>query len=590
MSTQDGIRVAIRQAVDSVTARGLSAKRVVLGSIVLTVAVLTLVPLAFLVWTSLWAGYPGQLDGFVTFEHFRAVYLEGFFDIPDLFVNSLTIAIGMTLTGMAFGLTFAWLFVRTNLPTKGKMELVLLSGQAIPGYVYGIMYITAYGPDRGFFSVALADLLGIKSIPISIFNPWGIAFIAGINVVSTFYLLVVPALQDMDSALEGASRIHGASIIQTIRSITFPLIKPAILSAVITTFLYGMGEFAIVSFLGARRGFDVYATEIAGAIKSRFPAAHGEAAALALSLLLITIVFVYYYRQVTKRKEDFMTLTGQRTEPQTWDLGRWRLPLTVGLWIVLILVWVLPILALVATSLHTTWAGQIKPAQMTLTHYVTAFTNPELRGAFTNSVLVAVGSATLGTVLVVGLAYYTERTKARLRGFVDFLSLTPLAVPGIILGAGLISMFLWLGKLPFLNLYGTLMIIIIGSVIVFIPVSSRMALGNIVQIHKEMEEAARVAGASWLQQMREIFLPLFRNTTIVLWFFLAVHIFQLLSIPWMTYTSNTVVIPVKLFQLYMFEPQIALVAAISTIFIGMTMLLVVGMRFYGITFYELGQK
>jgi len=568
----------------------ISARQLVLGTVVCTVAVFTLVPLAFLLWTSVWSGYPGRLEGALTPAHFIAVYLEGFFDVGTLFVNSLTIAVGMTLTGMAFGLTFAWLLVRTNLPTKGPIELVLLSGQAIPGYIFAIMYITAYGPDRGFFSVAVADALGIETIPVSIFNPWVIAFVAGVNVVSTFYLLTVPALQDMDASFEEVSRIHGASIPETLRAVTFPLIKPAILSGVITTFLYGLGEFAIVSILGTRRGFDVYSTEISAAIRSRFPAAYGEAAALACSLLLVTIVLVYYYRQMTERKEDFMTLTAQRSDPQTWDLGRWRIPIAVGLWVGLFVVWILPILTLVATSLHTTWVGQIRPAQFTFVHYVTAVTSGELRAAFANSLFVSVGAATVGTVLVVGVAYYTERTSYRFRGVVDFLTLTPYAVPGIILGAGLISMFLWLDKLPLINLYGTLAIIILGCVIVFLPVTSRIAVGNIVQIHTELEESARLVGASWLQQMREIFLPLFRNTAVVLWFFIAVHVFQLLSIPWMTYTSDTVVVPVKLYQMYMFEPQIARVSAISTIIILLTLVAVLGLRSVGVTFYDLEHR
>lgn len=567
-----------------------STRQLVLWSVIATVGVLTLVPLLFLLWTSIWSGFPGQLDAVFTLDNFRAVYLEGFFDVPDLFLNSLTVAIGMTIVGIGIGLTFAWLFVRTDLPTKGGMELVLLSGQAIPGYVIGIMYITAYSPQTGFVPSLFEETLGIPFAPIDIFSPWGIAFVAGVNVVSTAYLLTVPALQDMDSALEEVSRIHGASLTQTIRSITLPLITPAILSAVLTTFLYGMGEFAIVSVLGSRRGFDVYSTEISGAIKSRFPAAYGEAAALAVSLLLVTAVLVWYYRTVTSRKEDYMTLTGKRSHSQTWNLGRWRLPITASLWLLLFVVWILPIAALVLTSVHSTWTGVIAPSQMTLTNYVTALTDEGLREAFVNSVVVAVGAATLGTVLVVGLAYYTERTRARFRGLVDMLSLTPLAVPGIIIGAGLIFTSLWASKLPFVNLYGTLLLIIIGSVIVFLPVSSRIAVGNIVQIHAELEEAARVAGASWLQQLREIFLPLFRNTTIVIWFFLLVHVFQLLSIAWMTHTADTVVIPVKLFRLYMYEPALALVSAISTIFVALTVLLVLGMRFYGITFYELGKR
>ncbi|KAB1197134.1 MULTISPECIES: iron ABC transporter permease [Haloferax] len=566
-------------------------KGVILGVVVAVVVGLTVVPLVFLLWTSVWSGYPGEFGARFTLENFRAVYLEGFFPVVELVANSLIVAVGMTGTGLVFGLGAAWLFVRTNLPTKGEMELVLLSCQTIPGYVYAIMYVTTYGADNGILATAVREAFGLASLPVDIFNPWAIAFIAGINVVPTFYLLTVPALQDMDPALEEVSRIHGASVRETVRSVTFPLIKPAILSGSIVIFLYGMGEFAVVSILGVRNGFDVYSTTIFTAIKGRFPAAYGQAAALACSLLLMMLVFVWYYRKVTSRKEDFMTLTGRRHNARVWDLGRWRWPLAAGIWALLLVVWVVPIVALVVTSLHVNWYGEVDLSQLTLAHYVTVLTDPQLRKAFVNSLLVAGGGATLGTVLVIGMAYYTERTKARLRGFVDFLSLTPLAVPGIITGAGLLFTFLWVGKIhPLLDWYGTLAIIIVGSVMVFLPMSSRIAVGNIVQIHDDLEEAARVAGASWLQGMREVFLPLFRNTAVVLWFFLAMHIVQLLSIPMMTYTSKTIVIPVKLFELYTYGSDITLVAAISSLFILLTVVFLIGLRLTGITFYELGQQ
>jgi len=283
-----------------------------------------------------------------------------------------------------------------------------------------------------------------------------------------------------------------------------------------------------------------------------------------------------------------MTLNGRTNRSQLWDLGKWRWPIAIALWAFLFVAWIVPILGLVASSVHVTWLGEIDPSNLTLSYYVEALTDPQLRTAFGNSVIVAVGGATLGTTLVVGLAYYTERTEGRFRGVVDFLSLTPLAVPGIIMGSSLLFTFLWIGKLhPVVNLYGTLAIIIIGCVVLFIPISSRIAIGNVVQIHASLEEAARLSGASWLAQMREVFLPLFRNTTIIIWFYLALNIFQLISIPVMTYTSKTIVIPVKLFQLYMFRPNIELVSAISAIFIGLTLVLILVMRHFGVRFYDM---
>lgn len=566
-------------------------KRVILGSIAFSIVLLTLVPLVFLLWTSLWSGFPGQFGATFTLENFVAVYREGAYDVVGLFASSLFIAIGMTAVAVSFGLLFAWLFTRTNLPTKGIMELVILSPYAVPVYIYAIMYIATYGPTHGVVSTYIIALLGVETAPYNIFSPWGIAFVVGIKAMTTVYLLTAPALQNMDPSLEEAGRVHGANIYTTIRSISFPLILPAILSALLVTFLRGLGEFSVVAILGAREGFDVYATAIWESVRLRAPPRYGEAAALAFSLLLVCVVLVWYYRKVTSRKEDFMTVTGQGYQAKTWDLGVWRWPIAVGLWTLLVIVWILPVLVMVLVSLHSVWTGQPDLSTLTVTHYWDALTVGRLRNAFTNSIIVSVVGASIGTVLVVGMAYYTERTEYRGRGIVDFLSLTPMAIPGIILGGSVLFTFLWAGNvIPWLNLYGTLWIIIIGSVIVFIPIASRIAVGNIVQVHSDLEESARVTGASWIQQMREVFLPLFKDTTAVIWFYFMIQIFHLLTIPIMTYQTGTEVIAVEVFVLYTREANIELVSAISTIFIGLTLLVLLVFRAAGITFYDLGRR
>ena len=563
-------------------------KRAILGAAVVSTAVLVLIPLVFLLWSSVWTGYPGDFSGAFTLEHYMSVYLQAAYDVLGLFSNSLFVAAGMALIAMGFGLGFAWLLTRTNLPTKGAMELVLISPYAVPVYIYAIMYIATYGPDNGLVMTHLMNLFGLETAPFDIFSPGGIVFIVGLNAVTTFYLLTAPALQNMDPALEEVSRIHGASLATTVRSISFPLILPAIVSAVLVTFLRGLGEFSVVAILGARDGFDVYATAIWASVNLRAPPQYGEAAALSFSLILITAVLVWYYRKLTARKEDFMTVTSRGTKPRTWDLGPWRWPIAGSLWVVLFVVWILPILVMVLVALHPVWHGFVDPSNMTLAQFAEAVTDSRLRRAFINSVIISVGGATLGTGLVITTAYFTERTEYRFRGLVEFLSLSPLAVPGIIMGTGLIFTSLWIGKLHgLLDIYGTLWIIMIGSIIVFIPVSSRIAVGNIVQIHAELEESARVFGASWVEQMREVLLPLFKNTTAVLWFYLLIHIFQLLTIPIMTYTTGTEVLPVTVFNLWTKSANLELVSAISTIFIGLTLAVLLAFRARGIAFYQI---
>jgi len=564
----------------------ITTERLFLGVGIGVVGFLVLSPVVFLVWTSLWSGWPGQFDASFTLQNYQAVYSS--IETYRLFLNSVLVGLGVTCIAGFFGLMFAWLMARTNIPTKGWMELVILSPYAIPSFMFAMMYITTFGPHSGLVTTALMDLFGLHSPPFSIYTPHWIVFIVGINSTTTFYLLTVPALQDMDATYEEVARIYGASPFQTLRSVTFPLIKPAILSAVLLTFIISLGEFAVVAILGAPEQFHVYATKIWLSITGTVPPQYGGAAALSMSLLAVTVVLVWYYRKITARTEAFMTISGEGYQTRQWDLGKWRWPITGALWCVLFVFWVLPLGVMALASLHDVWVGQIDLSALTLSHYADVFGSELVRRAFTNSLVIGIGGAILGTILVTFLAYYTERTEHRFRGFVDFLSLAPLAVPSIILGAAVVFTYLWLGKIhPLLDIYGTLWIIMLGSVVVFLPVTSRIAVGNIVQIHHELEESARIHGASWLQQIREVFLPLFRTTIGVILFYLFIHIFRLLTIPIMTYTRGTETVSVVIFLQWRNYADLEFVSAISVVFVGLMFVTIVVLRLSGLRFYQL---
>lgn len=563
-----------------------SSKGLVLGGSIAIVAYLVLLPVVFLIWTSFWSGYPGQFGASFTVANYIAVYTS--METFVLFFNSVIVAVGVTFVAGFFGLLFAWLFARTNLPTKGSLELVILAPYAVPSFVFAMMYISTFGPNMGLITTLTMDLFGLQSPPFDVYSPHWIVLIVGINSTTTFYLLTVPALQDMNASFEEVSRICGANTFEMIRHVTFPLIKPAILSAILLTFIISLGEFAVVAILGAPQQFHVYATKIWLAVTGTAPPQYGAAAALSMSLLLVTAVLVWYYRKVTARTKDFMTVTGEGYNPHQWDLGKWRWPLAGSLWVILLVFWILPMAVMILVSIHQPWLGTINLEALTFNHYVEVLTDEMVRRAFRNSLVIGVSGAVLGTCLVSALAYFTERTDYRFRGVADFLSLTPLAIPSIILGAAVLFTYLWIGRIHrFFDIYGTIWIIMIGSVIVFIPVTSRIAIGNIVQIHHELEESARVFGATWFQQIREVFLPLFKTTVGIIWFYLFIHIFRLLTVPIMTYRRGTETVSIVIFNQWVNHAALEFVSALSVVFVGVMLVTVVGLRLFGIRFYQL---
>lgn len=570
----------------TVREKSTSVRSIVLGIAVLIAFYLTISPLVFLLWTSVWSSFPGDIDGTFTLENFTAYFEPNTY---TLFINSFAVAIGMVIVALTFGLIFAWLFARTNLPTKSYMEIVILLPYAIPGFIYAIVYIFIYGPQVGFATNFIMNLFSMQSVPWDMYSIWGIIVVFGINSTTSTYLILVPAMRNMDPALEETARIHGGNLWNMLRSVTFPVLIPAIFSAFLVMFIRGLGEFSIVAILGVPDQFHVFSTKIWAAINLNSPPAYGYASALGISLLLILGILVWYYRKITARKEDFMTVTGSGYQPRQWDLGKWRWPIAGVLWVILIVFWVFPLILMVIVSLHEIWIGDvlINFSELSFVHYVEILTSERVHRAFINSTVIGAIGAFLGTFVVTMTAYYTERTKLPFRGFVDILMLTPHAVPGIILGASTLFTYLWLGKFTGIGLYGTIWIIIIGSVVVFFPTTSRIAVGNIVQIHDQLEESARVLGATWSGQMKEIFLPLYDRTVAIIFVYLFIHLFRLLSIPIITYTEETVTVSIIIFGVWRNSGSLEQVAALATVFCGFMALILLSLRFFGIKFYEI---
>lgn len=558
------------------------AKRILLYGSMLTVTYLALSPLIFLIWSSFWTGDPGSFQGQITFQSYIDVYTDPL--TYELLLNSVLVATGMVVISMTFGVGFAWLFARTNLPTKKYMELVILAPYAVTGFLYALMYAFTYGSDIGLISGIIMDMMGWETFPLQVFSIWGIMAVTGVNAVPSVYLLVVPALRNMDPSFEEVARIHGAGPLTTIWKISLPVIVPALASAALITFVHGLGLFSIVAILGVPDGFHVFATRI-WVETSREPTRYAWASALSVTIVFITAVLIYIYRKYTRKKEKYMTVTGSGFSPRQWDLGKYRWPMASTLWVILWIFWILPILVMFIVAVHRGWYGELT-GELTLLHFERIINSDLAIRSFINSFIIGLGGALLGTMLISLFAYYTERTDYRFRGFADFISLTPMAIPGIIMGVSVLFTYLWLANFTPINLYGTLWIIMIGTLAIYIPTGTRMAIGSIVQIHTELEEAARISGATWFQQVRAVFVPLFKGTMGVIFFYLFIHLFRHLSIAIMTYVSGTETVAVLIFNFWTINADLEGVAALTSLFLFIMIGILLLVRVLGIKFYE----
>src|SRR3546814_8010763 len=117
-----------------------------------------------------------------------------------------------------------------------------------------------------------------------------------------------------------------------------------------------------------------------------------------------------------------------------------------------------------------------------------------------NSLILAVVSACIATVLGFFVAYSVQRTRAKGRGLLDYLTALPIAVPGMVLAVGML--WAYVGA-PF-GIWGSIFILMIAYVARFIVHTVRATNSSLLQISSEMEEAARVLGAGLFHRIRDI--------------------------------------------------------------------------------------
>ncbi len=311
-------------------------------------------------------------------------------------------------------------------------------------------------------------------------------------------------------------------------------------------FVQAMGLFSVPAVLGMPGGFPVAGTEIYRLLNN-YPPRVSQAAAWGLLLLVATAVLVWLQARLLRRR-SYVTVTGKAFRPRLLDIGPLRWLLAGIAWAYVCAAVILPVATLV-------WAALVQfitidPSLMTfdLRHFrYVLFEYPKTYLALKNSVLLGALSATCVCALGLAISWVIVRTRSWLRPWLDQLSTIPLAMPSMVLALGLLWSYVGLRMLP---IYGTIWILLIAYVTHYLPFGVRAGSAALRQLHAELEDAARMTGASWARTMLWIVLPLTRPTLIATWTLLFILAMQEVSSSILLYTSRTVVLSVAVFDLW----------------------------------------
>lgn len=512
------------------------------GAVVTVTAYLALVPVLFLAWGSLRDAPPGA-DGTFTLQNYVQAY--GNASVWQMLLNTAWFAAGSSALAMALGTGFAWLVERTNLPFRNAWYVLSLVPLMLPGVLEAIAWQLLLAPRSGWINVQLRTWLGLPAL--DIYSIGGMIWVQGVSMVPLVFIMLAASFRSMDAALEEASHMSGGSTWTTLRRVTLPLMLPGLLAAFLLSLIRAVEAFELPAFIGLRAGLPVFTTEIYTAI-TRVPPNFGYGTALAMTFLVLTTAAVLFYQRVVRGANRFSTVTGKGYRPRPILLGPARWPMCALFACYFVITIGLPLFILLWSSLLSFYAvpnfNQLP--RMSLNNYSALWSYPNVADAVFNSVILATGTATGAMLLTSVCAWIVVRTRLPGRHLVDLLAFSPYAMPGIVLGVAL----LWTYAILPLPVYGTLLILLVAYVTRYMPYGIRSTSATLVQIHRELEEAAAMSGSGWWHTFSRVTLPLLRSGFIAGWLYIFMLAVKELSMSLLLYPPGKEVLSVIIWELW----------------------------------------
>ncbi len=469
--------------------------------VVLLVALVTLVPVLFLIFSSFNTALPAE-EARYSLENWQAAFADS--RISNAIWTTVRLAVTRVAIAVVIGILFAWLIARTDMPGGSTFEFLFWVAFFVPALPLTLGWILLLDPQTGLLNHLLAQLPLIQP-RLNIYSFWGIIWVhLTATTIPIAVILFTPAFRQMSAALEDSARMCGASALMTLRRITVPLLVPTILPATAIMLIRSLEAFEIELLLGTPVGIYVYSTRIYDLIDES-PPQFGIATALG-TLFLLAIFFLASLYLIYVRGRRFTTITGQGFSTERIKLGRWR---WVAFWLCslyLFLSFGLSLVFLVLGSFMRRFGFFDLEDPFTFSHWLELLGDPILFSSLANSLILGTVTALLAVVLFSLVAYVIVRSQLAGRGLVDMMAWVPWAIPGVLMGLALLWLYL---ETPLRAvLYGSMTGLVLAMIIKELPVGTQLLKAGFVRLGNELEEAARICGASWPLTYRRVILPL----------------------------------------------------------------------------------
>ena len=427
--------------------------------------------------------------------------------------NTLMVWFLVVAVSFPVATVISWTLARTNIPWSNTLEVVFWVSFMMPGLATTLSWIMLMDPSIGLLNKVLEYLPFVEEGPFNIFSVPGIIWAHLMaNGISTKVMLLTPAFRNMDARLEEQARVGGAGNLRTMVRITLPLMVSPMVLVFSLQLLRILSGFEIEYLLGTPIGFFVYSTLIYELVNANNPPLYGQATVLASLTLLVVALVIPVQRWVSQRRR-YTTITGQ-FKPGLLDLGKMKWIVFGLMAALLIALTILPAATLaVGSFMNRIGYFNIDPL-FSMKHWDFVLADNFFWVGLKTTLTISIAAAFGSPILFLLLAYILVRTRWAGRIYLDLMIWTSAAIPGILAGLGLLLIFLGTPGLSFL--FGTIFALIIVVLLQGNTVGVNISKGVLLQVGSEIEEAARVSGASWTRTFTRVMIPVLMPTLIML--------------------------------------------------------------------------
>lgn len=447
----------------------------------------------------------GQAEGF-TFSNYTSLVSSG--ALGQALVDTAMLALIACLTTTVIGGGLAWLAERTDAMGARLCRVAMIASFAFPLLVFAYSWTFLWGTYGPVFTV-LRNCCGVTQPFFSGTSLPSLAIASGVLLAPFGFFMFSAALRRRDVTHEEAAEVAGVRRWQILLHITLPSLRPALVGVTLLVAIITCQAFDLPVIIGLPARAPVLTTGIYNALIADFPANYGQGSAFAVILLIIISILLAISRRLLRETTAFSVISsrGNAFSGKRISFGRWR-------WIGLVPFGLFTLLGVVGPIGLAIWTSFLhdyeNPSLKALHHaglfnYATVFDSSDLSSAISNTVILCLVSATLGTGLAAVAAWLCLRAGNKISGrVIRQLSMMPLVFPGIVLSLAVGTLYAYYPG----PLYGSIWLIAISYITLHLPLSFIYSFAGVSQIARELEESAATAGVKNWQILKSIVFPL----------------------------------------------------------------------------------